>query len=132
MLEIFEDPIFFKKLKFINDNTYEVLRRINEKYHIIIVSIGTPINLSRKAEWLHNNLPFINDYVLLNNGNCEMNKGIVNMSQYPGSILIDDVTSNLDSSDAWNKIVFGKEYSWSKTKGYKRCFDWAEVERELL
>lgn len=131
VLEIFEDQLFFDYLKFINDNTYDVIKSLNDKYKIIIVTIGTPTNLAKKAKYLHEKLPFIKDYVLLYNETCEMCKQIVKMD-YPDSVFIDDVTSNLDSSNAKHKIIFGKEYPWSQTNGYKRCFNWSEVEKLLL
>lgn len=131
VLGIFEEELFFNLLKFINDNTYDAIKRLNEKYQIIVVSIGTPINLSLKAKWLHEKLSFIKDYVLVYNEGCKVSKEIVKMD-YPNSIFIDDCTSNLDSSNAQNKIIFGKEYPWSQTNDYKRCWDWCEVEKELL
>jgi len=131
VLEIFETPIFFKSLKLINDNTYEVVRELNEKYHIIIVSIGTPKNLSRKALYLQETLPFIKDYALLYNNGIKMNKEIIKMD-YPDSIFIDDHVSNLKSSNAVNKYVFGKDYPWSRTNDYERLWNWTDVAKELL
>ena len=131
VLEIFETPIFFKSLKLINDNTYEVVKELNEKYHIIIASIGTPINLSLKAPYLQETLPFIKDYILMYNNGIKMNKEIIKMD-YPDSIFIDDHISNLISSNAVNKYVFGKDYPWSKTNDYKRLWNWTDVAKELL
>ena len=118
-------------LKLINDNTYEIARELSEKYHIIIVSIGTPKNLSRKALYLQETLPFIKDYALLYNENCKMNKEIIKMN-YPDSIFIDDHSSNLISSNAVNKYVFGKDYPWSQTNDYERLWNWTDVVKELL
>jgi len=131
VLEIFENPIFFKFLKLINDNTYEVARELNEKYQIIIASIGTPINLSRKALYLQKTLPFIKDYILMYNDGVKMNKEIIQMN-YPDSIFIDDVTTNLDSSNAINKYIFGKDYPWSQTNDYHRLWNWTDVAEKLL
>ena len=131
VLEIFETPIFFKLLKLINENTYEVTRELNEKYYVIIVSIGTPINLSRKTLYLQETLPFIKDYALLYNNGIKMNKEIIKMD-YPESIFIDDHVSNLISSNAINKYVFGKDYPWSKTNDYERLWNWTDVAKELL
>lgn len=131
VLEIFESPVFFKMLKFINHNTYEVAKEISKKYQVIIASIGTPKNLSLKSLYLKDNLPFIQDYILLCNNGCKMNKEIIQMN-YPDSIFIDDVTTNLDSSNAQNKFIFGLEYPWSETKNYSRLLDWTEVANKLL
>jgi len=131
VLEIFETPIFFKLLKLINNNTYEVVRELNEKYHIIIASIGTPINLSRKALYLQETLPFIKDYALLYNDGIKMNKEIIKMD-YSESIFIDDHISNLDSSNAMDKYIFGKNYPWSITDNYERLWDWTDIANKLL
>jgi len=131
VLEIFENPLFFNCLELINRDTYEVVRELNEKYQIIIASIGTPINLSLKALYLKETLPFIKDYILLYNDGIKMNKEIIQMD-YPDSIFIDDVTTNLDSSNAQNLFIFGKEYPWSKTNDYHRLWDWTDVAKKLL
>jgi 5'(3')-deoxyribonucleotidase len=127
--DIFGNPLFFYNLDFINDNTYEVLQQLNENYHIIIASIGVPKNLSLKAIWLENNLPFITNYILLNNGNCKMQKEIIDMRD---SILIDDVTSNLISSNAECKIRFGDEFSWNRNWNGLTCVNWTDVGTMLL
>ncbi|OHD22842.1 MAG: hypothetical protein A2Y34_04440 [Spirochaetes bacterium GWC1_27_15] len=131
VLEIFESPVFFKLLKLINSNTYEVVRELNNKYQIIIASIGTPKNLSLKSLYLKETLPFIKDYILINNEGCKMDKAIIQMN-YPDSIFIDDVTTNLDSSNAQNKFIFGLEYPWSETKNYSRLWNWTDVANKLL
>jgi len=131
VLEIFENPIFFKLLKLINNNTYEVIKELNEKYHIIIASIGTPTNLSLKSLYLKETLPFIKDYILLYNNGIKMNKEIIQMN-YPESIFIDDITTNLDSSNSVDKYIFGKEYSWSQTNNYERLWNWTDISKKLL
>lgn len=131
VLELFENPTFFKLLKLINHNTYEIARELNEKYQIIVASIGTPKNLSLKALYLQENLPFIKDYILMYNSGCKMDKSIIQMN-YPDSIFIDDVTTNLDSSNSVNKYIFGREYPWSQTKDYMRLWTWDDIARELL
>ena len=67
---------------------------------------------------------------MYNNG-IKMNKEIIQMN-YPDSIFIDDHVSNLISSNAVNKYVFGKDYPWSKTNDYKRLWNWTDVAKELL
>ena len=128
-LELFEEELFFDVCEFINDNTYEVLKELNQKYKIIIVSIGTPENISHKAIWLKENLPFVEDYILIKNSNCTMDKSIVNME---GGIIIDDMPSNLQTSNAETKILFGKIYPWNTGWKGEHCRDWSEVGRRLL
>lgn len=129
VLEIFTHPLFFKFAELINPNTYEVLERLNNKYKLIVCSIGVPKNLSYKALWLEKKLPFIKDYVLINNSTCHMDKGIVNMQN---SLFIDDIPSNLISSNAERKILFGKKYSWNNDWNGEWCKDWSTVEEGLL
>jgi len=131
VLDIFENPLFFDCLELINDNTYEILKELNEKYQVIITSIGTPINLSLKALYLQETLPFIKDYALLYNNGIKMNKEIIKMD-YPESILIDDHVDNLISSNAVNKYVYGKDYPWSQTDDYERLWNWTDVAEKLL
>lgn len=131
VLEIFTHPLFFKFAELINDNTYEVLERLNKKYKLIICSIGVPKNLAHKALYLEKKLPFIKDYVLINNSTCHMDKAIVDMQ---GSCFIDDIPSNLISSNAdeKDKYLFGKIYPWNKEWDGEWCRDWGEVEKRLL
>lgn len=128
-LELFEEELFFDVCEFIDVNTYEVLQKLNQKYKIIILSIGTPKNIANKAYWLEEKLPFINDYILIKNSGCTMDKSIVNAE---GSIIIDDIPSNLRTSNAETKILFGKIYSWNTGWKGKHCRDWSEVGRRLL
>jgi len=129
VLELFEHPLFFKSAEFLNGNTYEVLEQLNEKYDVILTSIGTFNNLSMKALWIKENLPFIKQCILLNNGANTMNKGIVNMQ---GGIIVDDVLSNLESSNADIKIIMGDEYDWNKSDKYRRCFNFTDLANVLL
>lgn len=130
-LDIFENKLFFKDLEFINDNTYDVLERLNEKYQIIVVTVGTPLNLAYKALWLQENITFINDYVLLYNDGCVMNKSVVNMTG-EGNVFLDDIPSNLLSVKCETKIMFGKVYPWSDGWNGDWCANWSDVEERFL
>jgi len=129
VLDIFQHPLFFKFAEFINHNTYDVLEKLGSKYQLIICSIGTPKNLAYKARWLEEKLPFIKDYVLISNPVCKMNKSIVNME---GAVFLDDIPSNLYSSNAERKILFGKRYSWNKEWDGEWVRSWSEVEGRFL
>ena len=130
-LDIFDHDLFFKYLEFINDNTYEILEKLSRKYQLIVVTIGTPTNLSKKSLWLKKKLPFIKDYILLFNGDCRMDKGIVDMSGV-GNIFIDDVSSNLFSSNAETKILYGKRFEWNMDWDKEICDNWSEIEHRFL
>jgi 5'(3')-deoxyribonucleotidase len=126
---IFSNELFFKSVEFIDKYTSDVIRRLNKKYDIIICSIGTPQNIAYKIIWLESNLPFVNKHILINNGTNNMDKSIINMED---SIIIDDVYSNLKSSNAEIKICFGKKYKWNEEFVGIRCYTWEEVEQLLL
>lgn len=129
--DIFGSKNFFDNLTLINSNTYEIARELNEKYNIIIASIGTPKNLSLKALWLEQQLPFIKNYCLYYNGDCSMNKSIINCSKT--SIFVDDCHDNLLSVNSDTKIIFGDIYEWSKTlNGFFRCYNWTDLGNLLL
>ncbi len=127
--KIWGSDLLFYYLTFINDNTHDVLKKLNEKYQLVIVSIGTPKNIALKAKWLNNTLPFIKDYVLITNEGNVMDKSIVNMQN---GIFIDDIPSNLESSNAEVKILFGKTYPWNKNWLKAKCLDWSKVEKMFL
>lgn len=127
--DIFKSRMFFEDLPFINDNTYEVLKELNEKYHIIIASIGTYGNISLKSQWIGEYLPFIKDSIFLVNGGSKMDKSLIDMNN---SIFIDDVVSNLNSSNAKHKIAFGDVHSWNENWTGKRCYNWADVKNRLM
>lgn len=127
--EIFSHPLFFRILEFINENTYEILQELSDKYRLISCSIGTPKNIAMKAQWLELHIPFIKDYVLIRNQGCKMNKSIINMK---GAIFGDDIPSNLKSSNAKDKFLFGQIYPWNNDWQGKHCFNWNSIKNEYL
>ena len=127
--DIFEDIYFFEKLEFINYNTYEVIKELSDKFEIHITTIGTINNIAQKSIWIKKNLPFIKNCEFLFNNGCKMDKSIVDMKD---SIFIDDVLSNLESSNAKYKIIFGDEYEWNRDSEHIRCFNWSDVKALLI
>lgn len=126
--EIFDSNEFFNRLEFM-DGALEVIKELNEKYEIIICSIGTLKNISEKASWIEKNLPFIKNTILINNEGVKMDKSIINME---GAYFIDDVSSNLYSSNALVKICFGKLAEWNENWTSIRKYNWNEVKEYLL
>ncbi|WP_051542023.1 5' nucleotidase, NT5C type [Clostridium lundense] len=129
---IFSNEEFFKRLEFM-PYAKEVIERLENKYELVICSIGTLDNISFKAKWIKNNLPFIDNVILISNvvetTGIKTDKSSINMKD---SIFIDDHVENLLSSNADFKICFGKEYDWNKNWTGQRCFNWKEVEKLLL
>jgi len=126
---MFANPYFFRVLEFINEDTYEVLEKLNKKYQLIVCSIGTPRNIALKTQWLEKKLPFIKDYVLITNETCKMNKSIINMQ---GAIFMDDIPLNLESSNAEIKFLFGEKYSWNNHWEGEYCKTWSNVAERFL
>lgn len=116
---------FFELLTLI-DGSWNVIKRLSKKHDIYIVSIGDFRNLAYKLMFIEGNLPFVKNVVLIKNENCNMNKEIIDMSD---GILIDDNLMNLDSSNAIEKFVFGKECDYNRTNKYTRLVDWEAVEK---
>lgn len=127
-MSIWDDYLFFDRLELIDNFTLPVIKKLNNKYNIVICTIGTPDNLIYKIEWLQENLPFINNYILIKNSNCKMCKDMVNMA---GGIQVDDIPSNLQTN-AERKILFGKIYPWNKDWVGEHCLDWSELGETLL
>jgi len=127
--EIFTNPYFFWTLQFINENTYTVLKKLNKKYNVIICSIGVAKNIAFKANWLERKLPFIKEYILISNNGCKMNKSIINMKN---SIFGDDIISNLKSSNAKEKFLFGQIYPWNEGWQGEHCLTWTNIEEKYL
>jgi 5'(3')-deoxyribonucleotidase len=119
--QIFGSKEFFYYCDFYDEFTCDALKKLNEHYEIVIVSIGIPENISLKSMWIKKNLPFIKETVLLCNNACRMSKEIVNMKN---GILIDDVKSNLDSSNAKHKICFGEKKEWNQFWEGRRYYSW--------
>ncbi len=127
--DIFSNIYFFDKLEFINCNTFEIIKELNKEFEIHIVTIGTINNIAQKSIWIKKNLPFIKHCEFLFNNGCKMDKSIVDMKD---SIFIDDVLSNLESSNAKYKIIFGDEYEWNRDSEHIRCFNWSDVKALLI
>lgn len=127
--DIFASEIFFDYADFINDNTKEIIEKLCDKYDVITCSIGTIRNIQLKLDWLNDNIPCIKNHIMLVKYGCTMNKETVNMQD---SIFIDDVKSNLDSSNANIKICFGDTYDWNKDFNGIHCINWTDIGEMLL
>lgn len=110
-------------------NAKEVIEELVNKYEIYIVTIGTINNLVFKARWIERNLPFIKNLILIRNDGVQMNKSIINMQD---GIFIDDVETNLKSTNASVKYCFGKIYEWNKEWNGNRLLNWNEIKNTLL
>lgn len=118
----FNTPRFFQRLRKMI-GAYPCLLRLRDDYQIIVVSHGYSPNLRAKEQWIKQHLSFV-DFCGVNLKEYQ-DKSCVDMS---GGIFIDDKLSNLDTSNAKEKILFGKEYPWNKdnTK-YTRVMNWMHL-----
>jgi 5'(3')-deoxyribonucleotidase len=121
-------------------NAIEVLTRLEEKYQIIIVSIGSYSNISYKSKWIETNLPFIDDFIGIVNRNIVMDKSCINMkgTDDKPNVFIDDSASNLLSVQSTNLIryCYGDKRTewnskWLDING-RQLRNWLEVEKELM
>lgn len=125
---IFASDDFFEYLEDMDEDTINIINQLKEIYDVIICTIGTPKNISKKAIWIEDNLG-IKDMILLSQENAEMNKSIVDMT---GSIIIDDHENNLFSSNAAIKICYGEIKSWNENWNGLRAMTWNDVGKILL
>ena len=138
--EIFYDRELFNELKPFQ-NAIEVIKELQGKYQIIIVTIGHKENIRMKINWIDTYLPFVDDIIGIVNKSCVMNKSIINMEGTEGvpNIFIDDSASNLFSQNNTRNLVrycYGaKRTDWNKdwlNQGGRHLKDWNEVKNELL
>ena len=127
--DIFASDAFFENLEFLNESTYEALRKLSERYEVILVTIGTFENIALKTQWIAENLPFIKECIFIVNNGCKMDKSTINMH---GGIFLEDHYSNLKSSNASTKICVGKTYSWNEKWDGIRCETWDDIITLLL
>ena len=126
--KIFGEEALFSNLEFF-PNAYETLEKLSKLYNLVIVSIGTYANIHHKSKWIEKNLPFIDESILLcKNKDVIMDKSVVNMQD---GIFIDDVQSNLDSTNASRKILFGKRFKWNENWKGEHYLNWVEVAENL-
>ena len=125
---MFSSYKFFDLLKLMDNNTIQIIKELQNKYKVIVCSIGTPENISYKASWIKDILN-IDDMILIAKNNAAIGKSIIDMSE---SIIIDDHEDNLITSNANMKICFGETKSWNKNWKGIRVNNWSELKEFLL
>ena len=129
--ELFSHPLFFEFARPMDEWTIPVLEELSKTYELIICTIGVPKNISRKAKHIAKWFPMIKESILMMQSDCKMDKRIVRMRSDTfnerSNVFIDDVASNLQSSDADIKICFGKKYAWNADWNGYRAKTWKDV-----
>ncbi|BFK11805.1 hypothetical protein F140042L4_19630 [Coprococcus phoceensis] len=122
----FRTPRFFYILQFM-PFAKEVIEKLKKYYEVVIVTMGNQENYIGKQLWVTKNLP---DTKMICVNMKEYNdKSHIDMSD---GIFIDDMSKNLITSNAKEKILFGDKYSWNEDWEGTRLYNWIEIENYLL
>ena len=119
-----ETPGFFRTLPVMPDSQ-RVLKLLNAKYEIIVISMATefPVSLTDKQIWLNENFTFISWKQVVFCGD----KSII-----PADIMIDDHLKNLDNFKG-DTIMYTQPHNINKNDhNHKRVSSWLELEKLLL
>jgi len=127
-LEIFSSKLFFELVKPF-PNAVEVLEALTKHFDIYLCSIGTSQNIKLKLDYIEKTFPFIENILPIVNKHCIMNKSMINMEN---KIFIDNVASNLFSSNASIKMCYGEVKSWNEEWKGRRCSDMLDMYNKLI
>lgn len=115
-------PSFFRTMK-LHENSYEVLRELNDKYELFIVSAALefPQSLTEKLEWLQEHFSFLSWKQIVFCGS----KTIVH-----GDYMIDDLPRNLEHFNG-EKFIFTAPHNLHYHH-FNRLNNWKEVAERFL
>jgi len=113
---------FFRTMR-VKESAQEVVRRLNEKYELFIVSSAMefPNSLNEKLDWLGEHFPFLNWKQFVFCGS----KAIVY-----GDFMIDDMVRNLETFNG-EKFLFTAPHNLQYNH-FSRLNNWNEVEERFL
>ncbi len=105
-------PGFFRNVP-VMEGSVEGLRKLNEKYDVIVVSLATefPSSLTDKQYWLHEHFPFIGWRQIVFCGDKSLIKA---------DIMIDDHLKNLDNFDG-ETIMYTQPHNMLLTTRHRRA-----------
>jgi 5'(3')-deoxyribonucleotidase len=106
-----------------NANSQEVLKNLNKKYELFIVSAAMefPQSLTEKLDWLNEYLPFLSWKQIVFCGS----KAVVH-----GDFMIDDLPHNLEKFNG-EKFIFSAPHNLHLNQ-FKRLENWEDVGRKFL
>lgn len=116
-------PGFFRNLP-VMAGSQDVLKRLNDKHKIIVVSLATefPYSLTDKQLWINEHFPFISWKQVVLCGDKQLIKA---------DIMIDDHLKNLDNFDG-ETIMFSQPHNLlTRTSKHRRVDTWDEIENLL-
>ena len=130
--EYYGSSDFFNYLE-LYDDAKEVIKLLKEKYNIIICTSAFPKNAAKKVLWIEENLPEIDEIIIIINKNTNgTGKGRVPMME-KDSIFIDDHPNNLVSTGASRKYLFKmKETNYNENWDGDMVTNWKDIKRKLL
>ena len=113
----------FFRMMTVNENSQEVVKKLNEKYEVFIVSSAMefPNSLPEKLEWLGEHFSFLHWKQFVFCGS----KKIVH-----GDFMIDDLPHNLESFNG-ERLLFTAPHNM-QFNHFKRVDNWKEVAKLLL
>lgn len=106
----------------------EFMDHAKENHDVWICSIGTPLNIAKKALWIEKNLNH-KQIILLSKNKADMGKDFIYFDQ---AVLVDDHEKNLFGAGIQKKICFGRKYDWNKNWDDLRAADFNELTDMLL
>jgi 5'-nucleotidase len=113
---------FFRTMA-VNENSQEVMKKLNQKYEVFIVSSAMefPNSLNEKLEWLNEHFSFLHwkQFVF-----CGM-KSVVH-----GDFMIDDLPHNLETFNG-AKFLFTAPHNL-QFNHFKRVNNWSEIGEVFL
>ncbi|HVZ56450.1 MAG TPA: hypothetical protein VG870_07310 [Chitinophagaceae bacterium] len=115
-------PGFFRNLPVMEDSV-EVIRELNQRYEVFIVSAATefPNSLKDKMEWLGDHFPFLTWKQLVLCGDKKV---------IQGDYMIDDHARNLVTFPG-KKFLYTSAHNLNET-GYERLNNWKEAAARFL
>lgn len=125
----FNTPRLFQHMEMM-PKAWDSIWDLTHDFSVQVVSHGYSPNLAIKKDWIELELCYGIDFQGINLKQ-HSDKSCVDMKN---GIFIDDKLSNLETSNAAHKILFGKEYEWNR--GYNpekihRCYGWEEVMKTI-
>lgn len=113
---------FFRTMK-VNENSQEVMEKLNRKYELFIVSAAMefPQSLPEKLAWLNEHFPFLTWKQFVFCGS----KAVVH-----GDFMIDDLPHNLEKFNG-EKFIFTAPHN-THLNQFHRLNNWKEVGERLL
>lgn len=121
----FNEERFFNRVEFMPWADF-ILRRLSSYYQIIVVSMGNTENLRLKELWCKTKLPYV-DFI----GVCFDDYSDKSHIDMKDAVFIDDVTQNLNTSNAIKKVCFGDKYKWNEDWDGIRCANWFDVWKKI-